>query len=72
MINYKEVAMLLIVGILAVYGVRKLVIDASVRSMYFGCQEASLKEYRFFSVEDGNKLEKFCDARHKAVKNEWE
>lgn len=71
MINYKRLLFAILLGSLVVFGVRRYTINWAVETMYFGCKEAALKEYRFFSVKDGNALDRFCDARNKAVKEEF-
>jgi hypothetical protein len=70
-INYKSILLAILVGLVAVYGARRYTLGWATMSMDFGCREAAQKEYMYFSVEDGNRLSKFCDARQKAVTEEF-
>lgn len=67
MINYKRLLTAILIGSLLIFGVRRYTLNWAMYSMDLGCREAALKEYLYFNVVDGNRLNKFCDARQKAI-----
>lgn len=69
--SYKEWTIAILVSLFLVFGARRYTLNWAVEQMDFGCHEAALKEYRFFSVKDGNELDKFCIARRKMVEEEF-
>lgn len=69
--SYKEWTIAILLAILLVFVGRRYTLGWATMSMDFGCREAAQKEYMYFSVADGNRLNKFCDARQKAVSDEF-
>lgn len=71
MINYKRVSITVFIGIIMIFAAKRYLLDYAINATYFGCSEAALKEYLYYSVENGNKLQKFCNARLKIIKEEF-
>lgn len=66
-----RIVILILVGCMLVYGMRRYTVNWAISSMEFGCREASLFEARNLNVDHANFILKFCDKRTEQVKEEW-
>lgn len=58
-----KILALVIFSLLCILSIRREAIRFALQATSFGCQTAALKERISFDIQDGNKLNTFCNER---------